>query len=205
MKRITHKILLVFALLGILSVQSAFAQLKIKNYKDLGEVTFYGIVFNGTKIIKADRTATDYMKLFEDLNQYYQDNPDAIASCLKRNYRLVLKGVNSEYALQANSKINELGLFSYKNHTAPATLQALQVQLNRLKIPKADGYGLILFSSSIDLKERELNYDMVFFDCKTMRIMEFGKADYDTMYKDIYKDFKQSVPDSIQDYLYSNR
>ena len=46
---------------------------------------------------------------------------------------------------------------------------------------------------------------MVFFDCKTMRIMEFGKADYDTMYKDIYKDFKQSVPDAIQDYLYSNR
>lgn len=205
MKKISYKVILVLALLGVLSVQSAFAQLKIKNYKDLGEVTFYGIVFNGTQIIKADRTAADYMKLFKELNLYYQDNPDAIAACLKRNYRLGLKGVNSEYALQTNSKINELGLFSYKNHTAPATLQVLQAQLNRLRIPKADGYGLILFSSSIDFKDHELNYDMVFFDCKTMRIMEFGKADYDTMYKDIYKDFKQSVPDAIQDYLYSNR
>ena len=200
MKKATSLVSLLICILGILTAQVTYAQPSRKDYKKISNVTYYGAVFEGTRILKARQTATEYKQFFDDINAYYQENSEAISSGLKKYLKLTLDGVDVSYANAANARISELELFTYKNHSTPGTYQDLQKKLEKLRIPKKDGYGMVLFSYLIDYKEAEFKYDVVFFDLKTMRIIAFGDSESERLAKGSYKEFLESVPDAINEY-----
>ncbi len=194
------KILFFFAVMSFLYTPDSYAQPKRNDYKKISKLTFYGAVYEGTRIIKANKTTPEYKQVFLDVNKYYQENPDAIATSLKRALRITLDGIDVSYANIANERITELDLFTYKDHTDPGTFESLQSRLERLKIPRGEGYGLVLFSYRVDYKEGELKYDLVFFDRQTMRIIAFGDSESEKTSKDTYKEFCESIPEAIREY-----
>lgn len=188
----------------VLFSQHLVAQPTRKDYKNVPSVTFYGVVYNGTRIIKADKTVAEYKTLFEGTNDYYVENPGAIGNLIKREFKILLDGVDVSYANSANDKITELGLYSYSKHQEAGKYTQLQEKLENLRIPHSEGYGLILFSYRIDYKEREQKYDLVFFNRQTMRIVAFGNTESDSADKDAQKLFVNSVQEAVKNYRYQN-
>ena len=180
------------------------AQPSRKDYKNIPDLTFYGIVYNGTRIIKATTTVPEYKAIFDGVNAYYLENPGALADVLKKSFKINLNDVDVTFANTSNAKIKDLDLFTYKNHQSEGNYSQLQNKLDALRIPSGDGFGLVMFSYRIDYKDREFKYDIVFFNRRTMKVVAFGNSESDDLYKGTQKEFVDSVLDALKNYRFQN-
>ena len=180
------------------------AQPTWKDYKTIPDLTFYGTVYNGTRIIKANKTTPEYKAIFDGVNDYFMENPGVMADVLKKTFKIALNGVDITFAKASNAKITDLDLFSYKDHQSEGNYSQLQSKLEGLRIPTGDGYGLVLFSYRIDYKDREFKYDIVFFNRQTMKIVAFGNSESDDLNKGIQKEFVDSILEALKNYRFQN-
>ena len=180
------------------------AQPTRKDYKSIPDLTFYGTVYNGTRIIKATTTVSEYKAIFDGVNAYFMENPGVLADALRKNFKISLSGVDITFANTSNAKITDLDLFTYKNHQTEGHYSQLQNKLEALRIPSGDGYGLVLFSYRIDYKDSEFKYDIVFFNRRTMKIVAFGNSESDDLYKGTQKEFVSSILEALKNYRFQN-
>lgn len=190
--------------IGILtSVQVSLAQVRPNDYKGIGSVTFYGIVYNGTKVIAADRGYQAYMELFSATNDYYANHEDELAKDIKKRFKLDLAGCDYTFANKRNSDIDELSLFSYKNHSESGNYQVVQTKLNAMRIPTGSGYGMVIFSYRIDNADKEYKYDIVFFNRQSMKVIAHANSECERTAKNKEEEFVLSVSDAIRSYDYN--
>lgn len=176
------------------------AQVKPKDYKGIGTVSFYGVVYEGTKIVASDRPFEDFVSLFRSTNDYLAQSKSNLAKAIKRTFNLQLQDVDVQYAINRNSSIDELSLFVYKAHSSSCSYQQLQDKLNAMHIPPGDGYGLVMFSYLIDYSAKEYEYDIVFFNRQSMRIIAHNQSESEDAYKDKVEEFRKSVFTALNEY-----
>ena len=67
------------------------AQVKPKDYKGIGTVSFYGVVYEGTKIVASDRPFEDFVSLFRSTNDYLAQSKSDLAKAHRANDAAVLE------------------------------------------------------------------------------------------------------------------
>ncbi len=193
-----QKKFIVFILL--LAWQFADAQVRPYDFKGIGSVYYFGVVYNGAQIVGADKGHEAYKGLFTAVNDHYAQNPEELEYVLKKGFKLGLEGTDVSFAEARNSTIDEFSLFSYKPHNESCNYQELQTKLKALRIPANQGYGLILFCYLIDQSERLYEYDIVFFNRQNNRIIAHASGNATSKNEGGLWEIKESVIEALMDY-----